>query len=59
MKEELKPNHGVINTFANVKGGSNMTGTYAACLHTNQSQSYLNHLVSCIPTIKMITAEFT
>ena len=22
-----------------------MTGTYAACLHTNQSRSYLNHLV--------------
>ena len=28
-----------------VQGGSNMTGTYAACLHTNQSRSYLNHLV--------------
>jgi len=22
-----------------------MTGTYAACLHRNQSRSYLNHLV--------------
>ena len=22
-----------------------MTGTYEACLHTNQSRSYLNHLV--------------
>ena len=22
-----------------------MTGTYAACLHTNQSRSFLNHLV--------------
>jgi hypothetical protein len=22
-----------------------MTGTYVACLHINQSQSYLNHLV--------------
>jgi tRNA(Ile2) C34 agmatinyltransferase TiaS len=22
-----------------------MTGTCAACLHTNQSRSYLNHLV--------------
>jgi len=28
-----------------VQGGSNMTGTAAACLHTNQSRSYLNHLV--------------
>ena len=28
-----------------VQGGSNMTGTDAACLHTNQSRSYLNHLV--------------
>jgi hypothetical protein len=24
-----------------------MTGTCAACLHTNQSRSYLNHLVYC------------
>ena len=31
-----------------IQGGSNMTGTCAACLHTNQSRSYLNHLV-CIP----------
>jgi hypothetical protein len=29
----------------NVQGGSNMTGTIAYCLHTNQSRSYLNHLV--------------
>jgi len=28
-----------------IQGGSNMTGTYAACLHRNQSRSYLNHLV--------------
>ena len=28
-----------------IQGGSNMTGTRAACLHTNQSRSYLNHLV--------------
>jgi hypothetical protein len=28
-----------------IHGGSNMTGTCAACLHTNQSRSYLNHLV--------------
>jgi len=28
-----------------VQGGSNMTGTCAACLHTNQSRSYFNHLV--------------
>jgi hypothetical protein len=31
--------------FCNKQGGSNMTGTCAACLHTNQSWSYLNHLV--------------
>jgi len=29
----------------NVQGGSNMTGTDLYCLHTNQSRSYLNHLV--------------
>jgi len=28
-----------------VQGGSNMTGTDLYCLHTNQSRSYLNHLV--------------
>jgi hypothetical protein len=28
-----------------IQGGSNMSGTCAACLHTNQSRSYLNHLV--------------
>ena len=28
-----------------MQGGSNMNGTSAACLHTNQSLSYLNHLV--------------
>ena len=31
-----------------IQGGSNMTGTYAACLHTNQSRSYLNHLVVAV-----------
>jgi len=30
----------------NIKGGSKMTGTSAACLHTNQSRSYLNRLVN-------------
>ena len=29
-----------------LQGGSNMTRTCAACLHTNQSRSYLNHLVT-------------
>jgi len=29
----------------NIQGGSNMTGTVYTCLHTNQSRSYLNHLV--------------
>jgi hypothetical protein len=28
-----------------LQGGSNMTGTAAACLHTNQSRSYLNRPV--------------
>ena len=28
-----------------IQGGSYMTGTDAACLHTNQSRLYLNHLV--------------
>ena len=28
-----------------IQGGSNMTGTVYTCLHTNQSRSYLNHLV--------------
>ena len=28
-----------------IQGGSNMTGTVYICLHTNQSRSYLNHLV--------------
>ena len=32
----------------NLQGCSNMTGTSAACLHTNQSRSYLNHLVFAI-----------
>ena len=28
-----------------IQGGSNITGTVYTCLHTNQSRSYLNHLV--------------
>jgi len=28
-----------------LQGGSNMTGTVYTCLHTNQSRSYLDHLV--------------
>jgi hypothetical protein len=35
----------ILTMAYNVQGGSNMTGTCAACLHTNQSRSYLNHLV--------------
>jgi len=31
--------------LAYIQGGSNMTGTAAACLQTNQSRSYLNDLV--------------
>ena len=38
-----------------VQGGSNMTGTYAACLHTNQSRSYLNHLVPCCSLVNTET----
>ena len=33
------------DVIKNVQGVSNMTGTYAACLHRNQSRSYLNHPV--------------
>jgi len=33
------------HNFINIQGGSNMTGTVYTCLHTNQSRSYLNHLV--------------
>jgi len=32
-----------------------MTGTDLACLHTNQSQSYLNHLL--LPYIKIIFTQ--
>ena len=35
----------VIIIIVDVQGGSNMTGTDLYCLHTNQSRSYLNHLV--------------
>ena len=31
-----------------IQGGSNMTGTVYTCLHTNQSRSYLNHLVHAV-----------
>ena len=34
-----------IHKVKKLQGGSNMNGTCAACLHTNQSRSYLNHLV--------------
>jgi len=32
-------------SYIDIQGGSNMNGAYAACLHRNQSRSYLNHLV--------------
>ena len=36
----------MVNAYVcHLQCGSNMTGTNAACLHTNQSRSYLNHLV--------------
>jgi hypothetical protein len=35
----------VKREWRKLQGGSNTTGTCAACLHTNQSRSYLNHLV--------------
>ena len=37
-----------------IQGVSNMTGTYAACLHRNQSRSYLNHPVFLIRQIKYL-----
>jgi len=40
--------YGAINvewSLVVIQGGSNMTGIGVACLHTNQSRSYLNHLV--------------
>jgi len=40
-----------------VQGGSNMTGTYAACLHTNQSRSYLNHLVHSDSSTQVYTPK--
>jgi hypothetical protein len=47
---EITKNIFILNLFPhrftfNLQGGLNMTGTDAACLHTNQSRSYLNHLV--------------
>ena len=38
-----------------LQGGSNMTGTAAACLHTNQSWSYMNHLVQCCTKVTQLT----
>ena len=38
--------HSYIHTLRTyIQGGSNMTGTDSACLPTNKSRSYLNHLV--------------
>ena len=37
----------VADIFIYIQGGSNMTGTDYTCLHTNQSRSYLDHLVFC------------
>jgi hypothetical protein len=37
----------VTDVQRHVQGGWNMTGTSAAFLNTNQSRSYLNHLVPC------------
>jgi len=37
-----------------IQGGSNTTGTYAACLHRNQSRSYLNHLVQQDATLQSL-----
>jgi len=48
LNTALSKPHLVHCLTVDVQGGSNMTGTYAACLHTNQSRSYLNHLVSNI-----------
>ena len=42
-----------MEPYSNIQGGSKMTRTHAACLHTNQSRSYLNHLV--YPTRRNVT----
>jgi hypothetical protein len=41
----IKSSYEKAHTSAVLQGGSDMTGINAACLHTNQSRSYLNHLV--------------
>ena len=41
-----------VNNLNRVQGGSYMTGTDSACLHTNQSWSYLNHLVFTVLHIR-------
>jgi hypothetical protein len=44
----------VVTSFPLVQGGSNMIGTDCMILHTNQSRSYLNHLVLTYTTYKQI-----
>ena len=41
-----------FSQLLNVQGGSNMTGTVYTCLHTNQSRSYLNHLVHEVKEVR-------
>jgi hypothetical protein len=50
-KREGGGESGLNQSFVYIQGGSNMTGTCAACLHTNQSRSYLNHLVHRLPPL--------
>ena len=38
----------IVIHLSYIQGGSNMTGTVYTCLHTNQSRSYLNHLVHSV-----------
>jgi hypothetical protein len=40
-----------------IQGGSNMTGTCEASLHTTQSRSYLNHLVYMNQSLKSLATE--
>ena len=48
LPAKLQPQYSHEISDRLIQGGSNMTGTDAACLHTNQSWSYLNHLVLLI-----------
>jgi len=51
-------NYSLKNQAHYIQGGSNMTGTVYTCLHTNQSRSYLNHLVhAAISLVAIISVQ--